>query len=113
MTAIEGISIQLNVNSRVLNLVNAEFRISEQQFQVGHEKFYKNNFLVFLSKHTVGQRLTVSAIVAGSIPNCGNELFSFSRSGNKTMRGLELLNTQLGTECLNTKFLQPILLYMA
>ena len=35
------------------------------------------------------QRLTANATVVNLIPSLGNELFSFLRSGNSTMRGVK------------------------
>ena len=56
-------------------------------------------------KKKTQRHLTVSATVVGSTPILGNRLFLFSRSGNKTKRGVEFLNStcyisKISNECL-------------
>ena len=56
-------------------------------------------------------RLSVNAMAVGSIPTRSSKLLSFPRSGNKTIRFIEVcfkramslkLGGKSGTECLNT-----------
>ena len=39
-------------------------------------------------------------------------MFSFPRSGNKGKRGVKLQHSKWKTECLNTRFSLPVLLYV-